>query len=445
MKRGGKLLMLVGVLAAALGAYFGVSAAVKNDEAKQAELAAQTNSESLALADYDEIDALDWTYGGVRVTLERDADGVWLCPDEPDCPIDQSKAAIMLSAAAGVQGELYVESAESLSDYGMDEPELELTVRAGAAERRYAVGGYSELAGAYYMTVDGGDAVYLESGSLTDSFWYDLENLVQLELVPSDVASYTSLTVTTDVQSYTLERVAEPLAVSYTDAFDWFAVADGAYTALDTEAVEALCKKAAEIDFAACETWNADDAALAEYGLDTPQGTVTVGYENESGEAASFTLEFGSYAAGGEVYVRVAGSKLVCRAEGTVLDAFMYADEAELLPEGFLALDGATVVSLYLETDGLANSVDTELADVQDFLTDLSDIYSTGAATDGASRDRLLSLSLTFEGDAPGLTVAFYRYDSTSCVCVANGVSHLVSRTTAEALAESAAALLRAR
>ncbi len=443
MNRGGKLLLLVAALAVVLGAYFGVSAAVKKNEEQQSIEAAQTNAESLAVGEYDAIDAMDWTYGGVRVRLERDADGQWVCPDEPDCPIDQSKAAVMQSAAAYVSGQLYVEAAESLDDYGVSEPELSLTVRAGDAERSYTVGAYSELAGAYYMTVDGGTDVYLESGDLTDSFWYDLENLVQFESVPSDVGTLTSLAVESQAASYTLERVDEPLTVNYTDAFDWFRAADGAYTALATADVEALCSKAMQISFKTCASWNAEEA---EYGLDAPQATVTVGYTTTDGADAAFTLQFGSYCDGGEVYVRIAGSKLVYRADGSVLDALMYADLASLAPENFLALDGAEIASLTLETDGLGRAVDTELVDVQDFLADLSALYSTGAAPEGASRELLLTVTAEFESAAvPSLTIAFYRYDSASCVCVANGVGHLVPRTGAEALAESAGALLRAR
>lgn len=446
MKRGGKLLILVAVLAVLLGAYFGVSAAVEKDEQKQTELAAQTNDESLAIAGYDDIDGLEWTYGGESVRLVRDEDGAWYCPEQTDCPIDQSKVAIMQSAAAYVAAELYVEGAESLTDYGMDEPELTLTVRAGDQSRSYCVGAYNELTGRYYMTVDGGQDVYLESGDLTGSFWYDLENLVQFESAPDDVAQLQSLTVESAAENYTLRRVDDPLAVNYTDAFAWFAVSDDGYTALGTDAVETLCNKATQISFKTCATWSADAASLAEYGLDAPQGTVTLGYETTDGTDASFALEFGSYTDGGEVYVRIAGSKLVYRVDGSVLDAFMYADIASLAPEDFLSLNGASIASLTLETDGLSRAVDTELGDVQDFLTDLSATYSTGSAPDGASRELILSVTVDFDAAAvESLSIAFYSYDSTSCVCVANGASHLVSRTGAEALAEAAGALLRAR
>lgn len=446
MKRSTKLLLLAAVLVAALGAYFGVSAAVEKDEQIKAEEASQTNSESLSIGDYDAIDAMDWTYGGVSAALQRDESGAWYCPDEPDCPIDQSKAAIMQSAAAYVAGEEYVQDAEELTDYGLDEPLLSLTVRAGESERTYTVGDYNDLAGAYYMTVDGGTDVYLESGALTDAFWYDLANLVEFEQTPSDISRYTAITVESAGESYRLERVDEPLSVSYTDAFQWFAVSDGVYAPLDAAAVEALCGKAMDIDFKTCATWTADATSLAEYGLDAPQGVATVEYETEDGDAASFALEFGAYADGGEVYVRMAGSKLVYRANGTALDAFMYADLPSLAPENFLALDGAQIVSLSLEADGLAHAVDAELSDVQDFLDDLATLYSTGAAPENAGRERILTVTAEFESEAaPSLTAEFYTYDSTSCVCVANGTGYLVSRTSAEALAESAAALLRAR
>lgn len=444
MKRGTRLLLLLAVLAAAVGAYFAVGTAVKNGEEKQAEEAAQTNEETLAVGTYDEIDAMEWTYGGVSVSLALDEDGTWCCPDEPKCPIDQSKAAIMRSAASAVAAELYVEDAESLADYGLDEPQLTLTVHAGDSERSYAVGDYSELAGRYYMTVDGGSDVYLEDGELTGSFWYDLENLVQFESAPSDIAQLTSMTVETDVQSYTLEYVAEPLTVNYTDAFHWFAVANGVYTALDTDAAETLCSKAAQISFTACETWDADAAALAEYGLDEPQGSVTLSYETDDGGSGSFALEFGGYADGGEIYVRLAGSSMVYRVDGSVFDALMYASVSELAPENFLSLDGAEIKTLTLTADGLSHAVDTELEDVQEFLSDFSALYATGTPENEGRGEAFLTVDFAFK-DGKTLTAAFYSYDSASCLCDANGSLRLVSRTGAEALAESAAALLQAK
>lgn len=445
MKRGTQLLVLLAALAVAVGAYFAVTAAVKGGEGKKEEEAAQTNEQPLAAGGYDEIDAMAWTYGGVSVSLERDGDGQWYCPDEPDCPIDQSKAAIMQSAASAVAGELYVEKAEELASYGLDEPQLELTVRAGEVERRYAVGDYSELAGRYYMTVDGGSDVYLEGGELTASFWYDLENLVQFESAPADVSQLTSMTVETDVQSYTLEYEADPLTVSYTDAFHWFAAADGAYSALDADKAEALCNKAAQITFKACETWKADAAALAEYGLDEPQGSVRLTYETTGGGDGSFALEFGDYTDGGEIYVRLAGSSMIYRADGSVLDALMHASLTALAPENFLALDGAQIASLTLETDGLSRAVDTELSDVQDFLADFSALYAADGTPEGDGRgEAFLTVTIAFE-DGGELTAAFYRYDSANCLCEVNGGLRLVSRTGAEALAESAGALLRAR
>lgn len=445
MKRGTQLLVLLAALAVAVGAYFAVTAAVKDGEGKKAEEAAQTNEQPLAAGGYDEIDAMAWTYGGVSVSLERDGDGQWYCPDEPDCPIDQSKAAIMQSAASAVAGELYVEKAEELASYGLDEPQLELTVRAGEAERRYAVGDYSELAGRYYMTVDGGSDVYLEGGELTASFWYDLENLVQFESAPADVSQLTSMTVETDVQSYTLEYEADPLTVSYTDAFHWFAAADGAYSALDADKAEALCNKAAQITFKACETWKADAAALAEYGLDEPQGSVRLTYETTGGGDGSFALEFGDYTDGGEIYVRLAGSSMIYRADGSVLDALMHASLTALAPENFLALDGAQIASLTLAADGLSRAVDMELSDVQDFLADFSALYAADGTPESDGRgEAFLTVTIAFENGGE-LTAAFYRYDSANCLCEVNGGLRLVSRTGAEALAESAGALLRAR
>ena len=58
--------------------------------------------------------------------------------------------------------------------------------------------------------------------------------------------------------------------------------------------------------------------------------------------------------------------------------------------------------------------------------------------------EAFLTVTIAFE-DGGELTAAFYRYDSANCLCEVNGGLRLVSRTGAEALAESAGALLRAR
>ena len=136
---------------------------------------------------------------------------------------------------------------------------------------------------------------------------------------------------------------------------------------------------------------------------------------------------------------------MIYRADGSVLDALMHASLTALAPENFLALDGAQIASLTLETDGLSRAVDTELSDVQDFLADFSALYAADGTPEGDGRgEAFLTVTIAFE-DGGELTAAFYRYDSANCLCEVNGGLRLVSRTGAEALAESAGALLRAR
>ena len=170
MSRGKKLLLLLLVLALAIVAYFLVRAAVTSSEEKRAEEAAATDTEALGVGDSDAVSSLSWTYLGKTVTLVPDADGVWYCPEEPACPVDQSIVSDMRYAASAVMGELCIGQVDDLSAYGLDEPELLVTVTAGDMSRQYAVGDYNAAVSAYYMTVDGGNDVYLTDSTLEDAF-----------------------------------------------------------------------------------------------------------------------------------------------------------------------------------------------------------------------------------------------------------------------------------
>lgn len=439
MTRGKKLLLLLLVLALAIGAYFLVRAAVTSSEEKRAEEAAAADTDALGVGDSDAVSALSWTYLDKTVTLVSDDDGIWYCPEEPSCPVDQSIVSDMRYAASAVVGEKVIEQAEDLSEYGLDEPELLVTVTAGDVSRQYAVGDYNAAVGAYYMTVDGGNDVYLTDSTLEDAFWYDLENLVDMQSAP-DAQTLLSLTVTTLRQETTLLHTDDPLSVSYSDSYEWFLLRDGSYTPVDTDGAESLCNILTDIEWQRCVTWDADEAVQSEYGLDEPQAVAELCYLNADGQEQRYTLDFGAYADADTVYVLQEDSGILYTCYGTVLDTLKAPDADAMLPEQPFDFGTNTVKSLALSIDGESRTVDAESA--ASFLASLANLRADGAA-DAAGEEELIALAITFDGGAVGaLAMRVCAYDSLHCTVERGGQYILVSRTAAEALVQEAKDLL---
>ncbi len=439
MTRGKKLLLLLMILALVIGAYFLVRALVTSGEEKRAEEAASADTEALGVGDSDAVSTLSWTYLEKTVTLVPDADGVWYCPEEPACPVNQSIVSDMRYAVSAVIGEKCIEQAEDLSVYGLDEPELLVTVTAGNVSRQYAVGDYNAAVAAYYMTVDGGNDVYLTDGTLEDAFWYDLENLVDMQSSP-DMQTPLSLTVTTPKRETTLLYCDEPLSVSYTDAYDWFLLRDGSYTPVDTAKAESLCRILTDIEWQRCVTWDADQTAQDEYGLDEPQAVAELRYLDSEGREQSYTLNFGAYADADTVYVLQEDSGILYTCYGTVLDTVKAPDADAMLPEQPFDFGTNTVKSLALSMDGESRNLDAEDAD--SFLSSLSGLYADGAL-DAAGEEELLALTITFDGGAvDALNIRVCAYDSLHCTIECGGQHIPVSRTAAETLVQEAKELL---
>ena len=443
MGRGKKLIFLLCGLAVLVLACFGVKMITQHKETVLAEEEAALSSVmDLQVAEYDDITAMSWVYLDTELTLEKNEDGDWVCPEEPDCPINQVTAGYMCTAASSVTGTLYAEDVEDFSDYELAEPELTLTVTAGDLSRTYEVGAYSDLVGAYYMRVDGGSELYLEDGTLESYFWYDLYNLVDMESGPEDAEQYEALSVKSDYTTLSLFRSDEPLDYGWSDNFSWFSDAESILP-VDAEEAEALCEELIDISWDSCVTWDASAADIKSYGLSDPQATVTLSYTDADGDTQSYAVQFGNYTDGDGVYARVKGSSMVYICDAGILDDFLFADTASMLPAAFLSLDTESVTAMMVLTSDAGMETDVYGEDEQAFLEDLSALNYVEVVTGLSGREELLTVELELENEAcPTLTLRFSSYDSNVSLCDVNGLFTVsLSRTTVQSLAEDALAL----
>lgn len=449
MKRRTKRAMLFLSLALLAAAWLVTAYMAQLDAEAQAVTAeAETAGYDLSIGTQKQMTALSWAWDGNTVNLARNAQGRWENADDPDCPIDNAAAGALARAAASVTASMAIDGVTDFAQYGLDAPPLVVMAAAGDAIVSYEVGNGS-ITGEYYMRVDGGDTVYLESGGLAAAFRTELKALLDTETLPTDIAAVTGLSVETDAQSYELRLSS--------DGETWLRTDGDEPRTLEAGPVRSLYGLLLATDLSDCVGWG----EAAAHGFDDPQGVVTLYYTDESGAERSFTLEFGDYDGRG-VFVRFAGSGLFYRASAAALDALMYPDWDSMLPLAVMAFEPEEVASLVIGRDGAEHEIlrlreaedaeavysmngwvlDTKAMDA--WLSDIAALTAEGTAHAAEGRSELFSLRLTMKAEEsvddeepeepPELSMTLWQYDSASALCVTDGRSLLVSREAALAL-----------
>lgn len=476
MKRRKTLLILVVILAVVSAAAF--AAARINSEAVSEE---ETDAVPLLSFDTESVSALSFAYGDRDELSFAKADDSWSYAEDSAFPLYGAYVDNMVDAAALLSPLKTIDAPESLADYGLEDPSLTVSVTAGE-DYEILVGDETELDGERYVSIGDGK-VYLVDADILSSFDYELYDLIEKESVPAmqDVSRFT---VTSGKKSYELDYI-ENSGLAYSDEYVWFYKnGDEDYMTLDTALTSSFIAKVTGIEWGDCVDYKADEASLADYGLDTLQLTVTVEYTETTEYAtnmtdsdgqtiyetretpSSFTLEIGSYS-GDYCYARIAGSSMVYLIDADICDSLMYVDYVELQPDEVLVMDFDEVTSVDImlggesytvkrssreETDEDGNTstvsvwtLDGEEIDIQDVFDSLTELYPN---TSGAAKTptREAELSFTFHRSTEKfeeVELAFYPYSSTDCLTSLNGEARLtITRSEADSIKEDLAALL---
>ncbi len=407
-----------------------------------------------------EITALSWSWEGRTVNLRwDDAAARWMNADDADCPVNNAAALALARAAAEAKASMAIENVTEFGQYGLDKPALTVVAATEEDTAAYEVGNMS-ITGEYYMRRSGESTVYLESGTLA-AFQVGLEDILELDCVPQDIAEVTGLQVASEAGDYEIRYCLEPEP-------GWYRLEGETAAPLKEDRVRMLTDILREAAFSECVAWNADPA---EYGFTEPLVRSTLSYADELGRESSFTLEFGDYA-GSEVYVRFPGSEMVYLMSASVPDALMYPDWSAMEPATVMTvldtedissirigLDGQSLEILRLEeteelpaeegeepvsvTDVIysANGWVLETGKVEKWLTALAGLTADDTAPAGEGRRTLLTVTLAWK-DPEGVPaeLELRSYDSAHDLCIIGGDRYLlVPKTEADALAAEAA------
>ncbi len=464
MKRGKNLLLLVLVLAVLLGATYGINQLNLETASADEEEAVQTTVFTL---DTDSVTAISWDYSEA-VSFEKQ-DDAWVYTEDDAFTVDETYIDAMLEALAEITSSKTIENVEDWDAYGLEIPVCAITVTAGDT---YSVniGEASAVDGLRYLSIGDGNA-YLVDASILTAFSYGLYDVLDYESIP-DMSYLYTMEVTSSVQDYTIVYQSDS-GLAYSDEYVWFMDS----LALDNDLAETLLDTVVSLSWVECVNFHADD--LSEYGLDDPAVIATVYYTevvqvatNETDEDGNtvydtqatdktFTLEIGD-ATGDYRYARIAGSSMIYKIDGDIADALMYTTYYELQPDEVLLMDWDTVTSLEItlddvvyqfthdtiaatDDDGNETTEDIfllngEQVDLDTVTGCLDNMTSTGYAN-GLTPERSQEIQILIyreDDNFPEVEIAFYQYDSSSCLTTLNGSATLfVSRESVVDLVEA--------
>ena len=428
MKRGKKLIVLLGVLVVLLGAAYG--AAQLNPEEEE-----ETVYTTIFTLDPEQVTALTWHYSE-EVPLVKEEDG-WVYEEDPQFPLDTTYVDAMLTALSQIDSSKTIENVENWDEYTLEAAICEINLTVDGEDVTIKVGEETGLGGQRYVSI--GDAnAYLVDNSFLEPFEYGLYDVLKMEEIP-EMDTPVRLEHEADGDSFIIEK-QEDSGLAYSDEYIWFL----GEKALDTDLTESLLDYVTELAWSECVNYRADD--LSKYGLDDPAAVLTLTYTDEdSDEEKTFCLELGDEDADGNYYARLAGSQMIYTIAGSAAESMIYTTYEDLKPTDVLLMDWENVTSLDIVLDGetytLIRSTKTETD--EDGNETQTVVYTlNGEEVDGEAITDLLD-DITYTGYAgssvpetgeeirfvihrshatfPEVELAFYRHNSSDCLVVLNG------------------------
>lgn len=296
-----------------------------NAKAEQAASAAAEGSIPLSAFAAEDLEQIEYTYNGQTYTLQYS--GGWQLAQDPAYHLDESACNTMRTALMALAAKRSL-TPQAGEDYGLDSPQLTVTVTAAGQSTTLTFGAENPVTGDLYVQKAGEDAIYTVSGNKAACFQLDKAGLFG-SFCPTGLtaSAITQVAYTlTDGTSVTLNAVSEP-----TDSAD--STASSAYETvwrLETDPTASLAQdKVQSLLSALCTyvTAQTTDADLSACGFDAPVFTAAV-----TGEDGS-TVQL-AYACGTDGwYLQVEGDASVYTVDTSTVQALLLTENDLLAQE----------------------------------------------------------------------------------------------------------------
>lgn len=461
MKRSKRIVVLLGVLVCTCI----VTLITMNYEQRKEDI---KNTEAVILEiPKDTVTALSWEYDTQSFAFSKDES--WQYDDDTAFPVNEDKINSLLEQFESFGASFVIENVEDYGQYGLDDPTCTIQIQTEDNSYEVLLGNYSTMDSQRYVSIGDGN-VYLVKNDPMDQFEVSISDMIQNDSAPS-----WSQVTSVDFSG------SENYSITYTeDSSDTYCAEDVYFTddkPLSTSRMQMYLNTLQYMGLTDYVTYNATDEELAEYGLDTPKLTVTVGYFYEDGDGQtqndSFVLNVGGSVAdeaSGDTtdasadgtdssdeatpdgYVRVGNSQIVYRVSGSTYKQLLAASYDDLRHEEVFSgsFDSITKLDVLLddqlytltteEKDGeqvwYYNDQEIDIADVKSALTALS---ADSFTSENTTEKQELALTLYLDNENyPEVSVQLYRYDGNDCLAVVDGETiSLVARSQVVDLIEA--------
>ncbi len=474
MKRSKKIYILLGVLAAALTATFGVMGYEEHKEQIR-------NSEEIILEiPKDSVKSVSWELDSKSFSFRKD--DTWIYEADEAFPADEEKINGLLEQFASFGVSFVIREVEDYGQYGLEEPICRIQLETEEQSYEILLGNYSNMDEKRYVSIGDGNAYLVEEDPL-EQFDIELRDLIRHDEIPYFEKISGVQFEGKENYSFAYE---EDSADTYSEKDVYFTERQGEKKPLDTSRVESYLNSISSLGTIDYVTYNATEEELASYGMDAPELTVTVDYsfENEDGEenfdtfvlhvsrdprerdSASETEETEETKKTEETeessdesseekvtaYARVGESQIVYQITGVEYQNLMAAAYDDLRHPEVLWADFADITQLDISLDGTVYTFTSEERDeeqiwyYQEEETEISDLRTafayleadrfTEEQPDGKEE---ISLTVYLENENyPKIEIKLYRYDGEYCLAAVDGESvSLVKRSAVVDLIEA--------
>ena len=181
-----------------------------NAKAEQAASAVAEGSIPLSTFAAEDMEQIEYTYNGQTYTLQYSG-GSWQLAQDPAYHLDESACNTMRTALMALNAKRSL-TPQAGEDYGLDSPQLTVTVTAAGQSTTLTFGAENPVTGDLYVQKAGDDAIYTVSGNKAACFQLDKAGLFGSFCPTGLTASAITQVAYTlaDGTSVTLNAVSEP-------------------------------------------------------------------------------------------------------------------------------------------------------------------------------------------------------------------------------------------
>ena len=336
-----RLVLLLLVVAARVGVYFLIGGEDETLE-ENPNSSAQKEDLSVELCTFATEDIVKVSFDNPKfeATVVKQADGSYVMEEEPEFPLNQTRATYLFANITAKAERMIAEDAE-LSVYGLDEPSIRIvaTDKNGAQFRLNIgdkIGTVSE--NGYYACIEGEDPVYVVSAALNVYYNLDKAAWIRQETLP-DIDTTTIVGV--EIESTEFSNLA---------LFHTGAVGDGdgnpntGNWRMEKPYPNVLSLSEANVTtqisnysgFSFGNPVDYKEENFASYGLEEPVTKLTLTYEVSSDLTTDMlkkkiVLNIGNQNEDGDYYVNLAGSPLVYLMTGANVRSLVAPDVESLV------------------------------------------------------------------------------------------------------------------